>query len=226
MKKQIVIFLVLVIAAFAWAAPIDYGDQIKFTSGQPPQIRIGEGKAIDIQVTFDGNVEDFYMGIDDSTDDFIVGLGGTMATTPSITISDTGSSVPSITLTGQLMSAQVHTVSDTLTVSDCGKVHFLSHASTAIILVLPAPTAGCELQFVTALAFGDQHEVRTPSAANIIYGTLHVNAADIVCTVEDSIEFADTAETVGDNVTIISDGTSWFIVDSIGDTASSIACTT
>jgi hypothetical protein len=141
-------------------------------------------------------------------------------------VSITGSLAPTITLTGQLMKSEVHTVTDTLTQADCGKVHFLSHASTAIILTLPAPIAGCEMKFVTALAFSDQHEIRTPSAGNIIYGTLQVNAADVVCTVEDSIEFADTAETVGDFMELISDGTAWLIQDSIADTAAAIACTT
>lgn len=141
-------------------------------------------------------------------------------------VSITGSLAPTITFTGQLMASEVHTVTDTLTQADCGKVHFLSHATTAIILTLPAPTAGCLMRFVTALAFADQHEIRVPSAGNIIFGTLQVNAADIVCTVEDSIEFADTAETVGDFMELISDGTSWLIGDSIADTAAAIACTT
>ena len=70
------------------------------------------------------------------------------------------------------LSAQVHTATATLTAADCGKVHFLSHASTAIILTLPAPALGCQMKFVTALAFSDQHEVRTPASANIIEGTL------------------------------------------------------
>lgn len=92
MKKQIVIFLVLAIAAFAWAAPIDYGDQIKFTSGQPPQIQIGEGKAIDQQIVLDGNAQDYYECLDDSADDYIVGgKGSTCGTTPMIALTNDSS---------------------------------------------------------------------------------------------------------------------------------------
>jgi len=127
---------------------------------------------------------------------------------------------------GGLRLTETITATDTLTRADCGKVFYLSHASTAIILTLPLPIDGCEMRFVTALAFGDQHEIRTPSATNIIEGTLLVNAADIDCTVEDSLEFADTAETLGDYVEIISDGTTWFIQDSRAATAAAIACTT
>ena len=214
-KGTLVILMILAVFVTIVMGTTDEWDKMGFRSNGAPQVTIssGAGKASDSYILFHGNAEYFYAGIDDSDDDFVVGNGSVMGTTEVVTISDSGTAVPTITLTGQLTKSQVHTVTDTLTVADCGKDHYLSHATTAIILTLPTPTAGCEMRFITALAFADQHEIRTPAAANIIEGTLQVNAADVACVNEDSLEFADTAETVGDNVSITSDGTSWLIMD-------------
>lgn len=223
--------LIIVIAAFslAYAGTIVEKSKMEFAARYGPQVTVhsANNSENDAYVVMDGNTEDFYIGIDDSADDLIVGIGAVVGTTPLITISDTGANVATVKLTGQLLDAEVHTATSTLTIADCGKVHFLSHATVAIILTLPTPTLGCQMKFVTALAFSDQHEVRTVSgASNLIQGTLLVNAADVSCTVEDSLEFADTAETLGDYVEIISDGTSWFIQDSRAANAAAIACTT
>ena len=37
---------------------------------------------------FDGNAQDFYVGLDDSTDDLVIGKGSTVGTTPALSIDE------------------------------------------------------------------------------------------------------------------------------------------
>jgi hypothetical protein len=41
-----------------------------------------------MKIVFDGNAQDFYIGLDDSADDLIIGLGSTVGTTPSISVDE------------------------------------------------------------------------------------------------------------------------------------------
>jgi len=66
--------------------------------GTNPSITIGDAGAEDTKLVFDGNATDFYVGLDDSADDLIIGRGSTVGTTPSIAI-DTSDNV---TITGDL----------------------------------------------------------------------------------------------------------------------------
>ena len=51
-------------------------------------LTIGDGGAEDQKVVFNGNAQDFYVGLDDGTDDLIIGLGSAVGTTPSISINE------------------------------------------------------------------------------------------------------------------------------------------
>lgn len=51
-----------------------------------PSVTIGDGTAEDTQLNFNGNAQDYYLGIDDGTDSLIIGRGLVMGTTPAITI--------------------------------------------------------------------------------------------------------------------------------------------
>ena len=42
---------------------------------------MGEGAASDSKILFDGNAQDFHIGLDDSTDSLTIGLGSTLGTT-------------------------------------------------------------------------------------------------------------------------------------------------
>jgi hypothetical protein len=46
--------------------------------GTTPRIIIGDGGAEDTQITFDGNAQDYYMGLDDSGDTWVFGRGSTV----------------------------------------------------------------------------------------------------------------------------------------------------
>ena len=51
-------------------------------------ITIGDAAAVDTKIVFDGNAQDFYVGLDDSADDLLLGVGSTVGTTPAIAIDE------------------------------------------------------------------------------------------------------------------------------------------
>jgi|MDTC01.1.fsa_nt_gb hypothetical protein len=52
-------------------------------------VTIGDGAAdVDAKIVFDGNAQDFYIGLDDSADDLVIGLGSAVGTTPAIHIDE------------------------------------------------------------------------------------------------------------------------------------------
>ena len=51
-------------------------------------ITIGNASAADRKIVFDGNAQDFYVGLDDSADDLVIGLGSAVGTTPAISIDE------------------------------------------------------------------------------------------------------------------------------------------
>jgi hypothetical protein len=54
--------------------------------GTTPSLFIGDGGAEDTKIVFDGQAADFYMGLDDSADKLLIGLGATVGTTPNMTL--------------------------------------------------------------------------------------------------------------------------------------------
>ena len=56
--------------------------------GSTPKITVGNATAEDATILFDGNAQDFYIALDDSADDLIIGLGSAVGTTPAISINE------------------------------------------------------------------------------------------------------------------------------------------
>lgn len=59
--------------------------------GTTPKITIGDGGAEDTALIFDGNAQDYYLGLDDTDDVLKIGTGSTLGTTRAISITSTGS---------------------------------------------------------------------------------------------------------------------------------------
>jgi len=51
-------------------------------------LTIGDAAAVDTKIVFDGNAQDFYIGLDDSADDLVIGKGAAVGTTPAISIDE------------------------------------------------------------------------------------------------------------------------------------------
>jgi hypothetical protein len=58
--------------------------------GTTPTLTIGDAGAEDAKIVFDGNAQDFHVGLDDSTDSLTIGLGSTLGTTSHIVIDANG----------------------------------------------------------------------------------------------------------------------------------------
>lgn len=99
----------------------------------------------------------------------------------------------------------------TLTAEDSGKVYALNAAAGAAI-TLPTAAAGLRYQFIVAAAFATTNwTVVTATALGIINGGAVVNGAVVAAAGEDSINFIATAETIGDWIEVICDGTQWIV---------------
>ena len=55
--------------------------------GTTPTLTIGDAGAEDTKIVFDGNAQDFYMGLDDSADTLILGTGSTVGSGGKLNIS-------------------------------------------------------------------------------------------------------------------------------------------
>ena len=53
-------------------------------------ITIGDAAAVDTKIVFDGNAQDFHIGLDDSSDSLTIGLGSALGTTSHIVINEAG----------------------------------------------------------------------------------------------------------------------------------------
>jgi hypothetical protein len=62
-------------------------DDFKLTA---KTLSIGGAAAADSKIVFDGNAQDFHIGLDDSADDLVIGLGSTLGTTSHIVIDEAG----------------------------------------------------------------------------------------------------------------------------------------
>ena len=51
-------------------------------------VTIGDAAEVDTKIVFDGNAQDYYIGLDDSADDLVIGLGAAVGTTPAISIDE------------------------------------------------------------------------------------------------------------------------------------------
>jgi hypothetical protein len=104
------------------------------------------------------------------------------------------------------------TAASTLTTAQSNTIFFLSSA-TEFVTTLPAPAAGLMYTFIVGAApSGASYTIVTSASANIIKGQA-VNAAGVAGdtgTADDTISFVDGQAVAGDQVTVISDGTSWF----------------
>ncbi|ANS04549.1 hypothetical protein [uncultured Mediterranean phage] len=78
---------------------LDFPDDL-IINGTTPSITLGDAGTEDAQLDFDGNAVDFAMGLDDSADQLVIGLGTTLGTNPAITID--GDGTEDVTLAGDL----------------------------------------------------------------------------------------------------------------------------
>ena len=98
---------------------VDFGGAV-VVKGTNPSLTIGDAGAEDTKLVFDGNAQDYYMGLDDSADALVIGLGSTVGTTPAITInsSQQATFAQNATFSGTLGVTGIVTLTDDLIIGD------------------------------------------------------------------------------------------------------------
>lgn len=110
----------------------------------------------------------------------------------------------------------------TLTVEDSGKVCVLKAAAGAAV-TLPDSAVTWNFRFVTGLAFGTSNWTITADDI-IVQGGAIVNSTFVPAANENTINFVNTADTLGDFVDVVCDGTNIY-VSGVGASAGSITFT-
>jgi len=123
---------------------------------------------------------------------------------------------------GKLNLVEDITAAKTLTISDSGKV-FILKAAAGVAISLPAVASGLEYEFITGLLFATTN-FTIVSTTNAIQGGALVAGSFVPAANENTISFVSTADTLGDKVSIKSDGTNWY-VEGVSKTAGSITFT-
>ena len=136
--------------------------------GTTPKITIGDGGAEDTALIFDGNAQDFYIGLDD-TDDFLkIGTGSTIGTNTLVTIENGGNvgigCDPVGTLQIRTQANANATFQNSTSVSGGVKINCFNDAGNASS---PFEIDGSSLQFNIA----STEKMRLDSSGNLGIGT-------------------------------------------------------
>ena len=155
------------------AVTIDENQAVVFPAAA---VTIGDGTAEDTKLVYNGNAQDFYIGLDDSADDLLIGVGSTVGTTPAITIDE---------------NADVAIADDLTLVSDAAVLNFgvnsdvsLTHVHDTGLLL----NSTMQLQFndasqyisgtsATVLSIAATDEIDLSATAVDLNGTLDVSGA-------------------------------------------------
>lgn len=100
----------------------------------------------------------------------------------------------------------------TLGASDSGKIILLDAVGEAI--TLPSPTSGFSYKFI-ATATTATSNWTIVAATNVIYGSAQVAGAVVAASAENTITLVVAKFLPGDWVSLISDGTKWYVDGSV-----------
>jgi hypothetical protein len=116
------------------------------------------------------------------------------------------------------------TAGKTLTADDNGKVFILSDAASGdITLPAVATNVGFECKVICGFAITSASALISAEGDNI-EGSIVVNGAQVDVDAADQLNFVQTAENIGDWVSVISDGTYWY-AEGVGHGAGAITAT-
>ena len=186
-------------------------------TGTTPLLTIGDAGAEDTTIVFDGNAQDFYMALDDTADDLLIGLGSAVGTTPALAIDE---NLVTTWTGGTIALTEITTATDTLTASECGKTIFLNSATeyTTTLPAISTVSAGCEFRVIVkaAPASASYVVITGNSDEDVLIGG--INELDVDTGDDgpydangDTITFVDGTAVVGDFVYMISDGSFFYV---------------
>ena len=146
--------------------------------GSTPKITVGNATAEDATILFDGNAQDFYIALDDSADDLLIGLGSTVGTTPAIAIDEnlkvnipvttasTSASTGSLTTGGGAgIGADLYVGDDAYLITDSAVLGFGADKDTTLT---HTDGTGLTLNSTNKLCFNDASQFIQGSSATVI----------------------------------------------------------
>ena len=114
-------------------------------------------------------------------------------------------------------------VATILTDSDSGKSLILSAAAGVAVTLPSVAVAGFNVKVIVGSAFATT-DFTIVSPTSVIQGGSIVNSVFVPASNENTISFVASAESIGDYVNIVSDGTNYY-VDGVGALAGSVTFT-
>lgn len=147
-------------------------------------------------------------------------VGGGMSTiSPAVFHSSVAQKAPVISIAA----TDVYSTT-TLDAADSGTLYSNSASGTTIILPDVNHT-GAWFSFVVGGALDSGNLVIQSAEGDNIEGSLIVAGAVVTCDAADQVNFVTDGENIGDNLTLISDGTTWHVLDSNTLTSAKMTCT-
>ena len=110
----------------------------------------------------------------------------------------------------QLIRTETIALATTLTNADSGKVFTLSAAAGKVINLPSVAVDGFNAKFIVGSAFATTN-FTIVSPTQVIQGGAHVNSVFVPASNENTISFVASAETIGDYIDIVSDGTNYYV---------------
>ena len=123
--------------------------------GTTPTLTIGDAGAEDAKIVFDGNAQDYHIGLDDTTDDLVIGKGSVLGTTAHIVTDENGNVTKPLQpcFLANVSSDSVHPNLPTgVTVINFGSEAYDVGNNVSSVGVFTAPVTG-KYQFNTSMAF-------------------------------------------------------------------------
>ena len=171
--------------------------------GSTPKLTIGNATAEDATILFDGNAQDFYIALDDSADDLLIGKGSTVGTTPAIAIDEnlkvnipvttasTSASTGSLTTGGGAgIGADLYVGDDVYLITDSAVLGFGADKDT---LLTHTDGTGLTLNSTNKLCFNDASQFVQGSSATV----LSIGATDEIDLTATAVDLNGTLDVSG-----------------------------
>jgi hypothetical protein len=182
------------------------GTDARITISETPLetvVTLGDATTYDTVLLYDGESQDFYVALDDSADDLIIGVGSTIGTNPAIAINESAT----VTIGNYYDAYEVVTATgDNLAVTDSGKKMVYTATSDNKLIVLPdATTLG---QIYTVI------DGRANDVGGAKYIQIDPQAGDTIQYLTlDAGDKLKSASATGDSVTLINAASNtWYVV--------------
>ena len=159
--------------------------------GSTPKLTIGNATAEDALILFDGNAQDFHIGLDDTADDLVIGVGSALGTTTALAIDENAGSTFSGTVT--------------VGVDDTGKDVKLFGATSGSFLLWDESADALLLTDSTPIKIGDTQDLTLYHDGTNSYITNAVGALKVATETSGiavTIGHTTSETTVADNLTV------------------------